>query len=84
MGPQMLKSLFGTVSKVLLVLLAIPLAISIFPIYAVYSFFSKGKQIKHNSPFIMNKKASCRKPSKKGDSRDWIDRLEEYDALLHD
>ncbi|MGI6752610.1 MAG: hypothetical protein ACOX4U_08420 [Anaerovoracaceae bacterium] len=80
---QLLKKALMIIWKIVLFCFAIPVAVVILPFYGIYTLFSKtqGKavdKIRHKKNKTNKGKDNCK------DNRDWIDRLEEYDALLHD
>ncbi len=77
---QLLKKVLMIIWRIVLFCFAIPVAVVILPFYGIYVLFSKTqrKSADKKSKNKNKNKDNCK------DNRDWIDRLEEYDALLHD
>lgn len=65
-------------AKFILICLSVLVAIAFLPFYGGYKLLKKVK------PKSTGKVKSANHGKKNMDNRDWIDRLEEYDALLHD
>jgi hypothetical protein len=80
---QLLKKPLVIIWKIVLFCFAIPVAIVILPFHGIYTLFSKTQGNVADKAKPKKNKTNKGKDNCK-DNRDWIDRLEEYDALLHD